>query len=74
MYADTLTNPNYPAAFLAAVKDLGATAFQIVQPVVLPGASKGGGRAKPSSLLGEAMKGADLVIDVSTGGMLYSMD
>jgi len=74
VYADTLTNPNYPAAFLAAAKDLGAIAFQIVQPAVIPGASKAGGRAKPSALIGEAMKGADLVIDVSTGGMLYSMD
>ena len=34
IYADTLTNPQYPAAFLAAAKDLGAQAFQIIQPAV----------------------------------------
>ncbi len=74
VYADTLTNPNYPAAFLAAAKDLGAVTFQVVQPAIAVGTASGSARAKPSPLIGEAMRGADLVIDVSTGGMLYSLD
>lgn len=74
IYCDTLTNPNYPAAFLAAAKDLGAVAFQIVQPAIPAETGQGPGRAKPSPLIGEAMKSADLVVDVSIGGMLYSMD
>ena len=34
VYADTLSNPQYPAAFLAAAKDLGAKACLIIQPAV----------------------------------------
>lgn len=71
VYADSLTSPQYPAAFLAAAKDLGADAVQIVQPGVPP-AAVGGGRAKPSALIREAMVAADLVVDVSTGGMLHA--
>ena len=72
IYADTLTNPQYPAAFLAAAKDLGAEAFQIIQPAVPHVLSKGMGRAMPARLMVEAMKGADFVLDITTGGMLYS--
>ncbi len=72
IYADTLTNPQYPAAFLAAAKDLGAEAFQIIQPAVPHVLSKGMGRAMPTRLMVEAMKGADFVLDITTGGMLYS--
>ena len=62
----------YPAAFLAAAKDLGAEAFQIIQPAVPHVLSKGMGRAMPTPLMVEAMKGADFVLDITTGGMLYS--
>jgi 2,5-dihydroxypyridine 5,6-dioxygenase len=72
IYADTLTNPQYPAAFLAAAKDLGAEPFQIIQPAVPHVLSKGIGRAMPTRLMVEAMKGADFVLDITTGGMLYS--
>jgi 2,5-dihydroxypyridine 5,6-dioxygenase len=72
IYADTLSNPQYPAAFLAAAKDLGAEAFQIIQPAVPHVLSKGMGRAMPTRLMVEAMKGADFVLDITTGGMLYS--
>ena len=72
IYADTLTNPQYPAAFLGAAKDLGAHAFQIIQPAVPRDLKKPMGRAKPTALIGEAMKQADFVLDISTGGMLYS--
>jgi 2,5-dihydroxypyridine 5,6-dioxygenase len=74
VYADTATLPAYPAAFLAAARDIGAEAFQIIQPMMPHDLSKGIGRAKPSSLIIEAMKGADFVVDVSTGGMLYSYE
>jgi 2,5-dihydroxypyridine 5,6-dioxygenase len=72
IYADTFTTPQYPAAFLAAARDLGADAFQIVQPMIPFDLARGIGRARPSPLMIEAMKGADLVIDLTTGGMLYS--
>lgn len=72
IYADTLSNPHYPAGFLAAAKDLGAEAFQIIQPAIPHDLSRGPGRAKPTALMSKAMQGADLVVDVTTGGMLYS--
>lgn len=72
IYADTLTNPQYPAAFLAAAKDLGANACQIIQPAVPHDLKRGIGRAKPTALISNAMKEADFVLDISTGGMLYS--
>src|SRR3984893_5484027 len=72
VYADTLSNPQYPAAFLAAAKDLGAEAFQIIQPAIPHDLSKGIGRAKPTALMSRVMQEADFVVDVTTGGMLYS--
>lgn len=72
IYADTLSNPQYPAAFLAAAKDLGAEAFQIIQPAIPYDLSRGIGRAKPTALMSKAMQQADFVVDVTTGGMLYS--
>ena len=72
IYADTLTNPQYPAAFLGAAKDLGAQAFQIIQPAVPHDLKKPMGRAMPTALIVEAMKQAEFVLDISTGGMLYS--
>lgn len=74
VFADTLTNPNYPAAFLAAAKDLGAEAVQVIQPAIPSDAGQGGTRARPSRLIKQVMAGAGLVIDVSTAGMLYSSD
>lgn len=68
VYADTLTAAQYPAAFLSAAKDLGAQAIQIVQPIIGADAD----RAKPSTLIRDAMMAADFVIDVSTGGMLHA--
>ena len=72
IYADTLTNPQYPAAFLAAAKDLGAQACQIIQPAVPHDLKRPMGRATPTPLILAAMKQADFVLDISTGGMLYS--
>jgi 2,5-dihydroxypyridine 5,6-dioxygenase len=72
IYADTFTSPVYPAAFLAAARDLCGDAFQIIQPIVPQDLAQGVGRAKPSPLMIETMKRADLVVDVTTGGMLYS--
>jgi 2,5-dihydroxypyridine 5,6-dioxygenase len=74
IYADTLTNPQYLGAFLAAAKDLGAEAFQIVQPAIPHDLSKRIGRAIPGKLIVETMKGADFVLDISSGGMLYSSE
>ena len=51
IYADTLSNPQYPAAFLAAAKDLGAEAFQLIQPAIPHDLTRGVGRAKPTALI-----------------------
>ena len=57
---------------MAAAKDLGAEVFQIVQPVVPLDLGKGVGRAVPTRLITETLKQADFVVDITTGGMLYS--
>ncbi|WP_416798862.1 leucyl aminopeptidase [Ciceribacter azotifigens] len=74
VYADSFTNPVYSAAFMAAARDLGASAFTITQPLINVDASNSVGRANLQPLMIEVMKGADFVVDVSTGGMLYSND
>lgn len=74
VYADSFTNPVYSAAFMAAARDLGANAFVMVQPLINADASNSLGRANPQPLMIEVMKMADFVVDVSTGGMLYSND
>jgi len=72
IYSDTLTSPQYPAAFLAAARDLGAQAVQIVQPIVPHNLGPGGQRATPTALIRDAMIAADMVVDVSSAGMLYA--
>lgn len=72
IYSDTLTSPQYTAAFLAAARDLGAQAVQIVQPIVPRDLGPGGQRAIPTALIRDAMMAADLVVDISSAGMLYS--
>lgn len=74
VYADSFTNPVYAPAFVAAARDLGAEAFAISQPLINADASNRLGRANPQPLIIEVMKLADFVVDVSTGGMLYSND
>lgn len=74
VYADSFTNPIYSAAFMAAARDLGASTFIITQPLINADASNSLGRANPQPLMIEVMKMADFVVDVSTGGMLYSSD
>lgn len=74
VYADSFTNPVYAPAFMAAARDLGAEAFIVVQPLINADATVRIGRASPQPLIIEVMKQADFVVDVSTGGMLYSND
>ncbi len=74
IYADSFTNPVYASAFMAAARDLGAEAFIMTQPLINADASNTLGRANPQRLMIEVMKQADFVVDVSTGGMLYSND
>lgn len=74
IYADSFTNPVYAPAFMAAARDLGAQAFAMTQPLINADASNSIGRANPQPLMIEVMKQADFVVDVSTGGMLYSND
>lgn len=74
VYADSFTNPVYSAAFMAAARDLGADAFIMTQSLINADASNKLGRANPQPLMIDVMKLADFVVDVSTGGMLYSND
>jgi len=74
VYADSFSNPVYAPAFVAAARDLGAEAFSFVQPLINADASNRLGRANPQPLMIELMKLADFVVDVTTGGMLYSND
>jgi len=46
----------HQAAFLAAAKDLGANACQIIQPAIPHDLERGSGRAVPSPVIIEAMK------------------
>jgi len=76
LMCDSRTNPHYPAAFLGAAQALGAYVFEVRVPFFT---------ASPRRLLRaasddvipprgplEAMKAADLVIDMSTIGWLYT--
>lgn len=74
VYADSFSNPVYAPAFMAAARDLGAEAFTMTQPLINADATNAIGRANPQRLMIEVMKRADFVVDVSTGGMLYSND
>jgi 2,5-dihydroxypyridine 5,6-dioxygenase len=73
VYTDTLANPAYGAGFMLAGRALGAEAAQITQSLFagLEGPPTVG-RATPTAMIVAAMKAADLVVDVSTSGMLYS--
>jgi 2,5-dihydroxypyridine 5,6-dioxygenase len=73
VYSDPLANPHYAAAFLAGAKDLGALPLEIMNPI-LPAdpTALGSDRARPSPAIVSAMKAADLVVDISIGGLLYS--
>ena len=72
IYADTFTNPQYPAAFLAAAREIEGDQRLHDLKRLRAKVARGIGRARPTSLMIEAMKGADLVVDVTTAGMLYS--
>lgn len=67
VFTDTRTNTNYAAAFLAAAKDVAASAFEIKIPL-LPGTAGGDTDVAP---VVEILKTADLVVDLTTGGVLY---
>ena len=76
LLSDSITNPHYPAAFLGAAKDLGAYTFEIRVPFFTKGTRKLL-RAASDDIIPpkgpmEAMKAADLVIDLSTLGWLYT--
>lgn len=66
-YADSRANPYYPAAFMAAARELGAEAFQITTG--LPIAK---GDIVPSGVAIEAMKQADMVLDLCSEAWLYT--
>jgi len=67
VFTDTRTNTNYAAAFLAAAKEVAASAFEIKIPL-LPGTE---GNDTDVAPVVEILKTAHLVVDVTTGGVLY---
>jgi 2,5-dihydroxypyridine 5,6-dioxygenase len=67
LFADTRTNPNYVSAFLAAGKELARSIFEVKVPF-LP---QGEGRSIDLAPVIAILKGADFVIDLSTGAALY---
>ena len=67
IFTDTRTNTNYAAAFLAAAKEVAASAFEIKIPL-LPGTEGGDTDVTP---VVEILKTAQLVVDLTTGGVLY---
>ncbi|MBW1962941.1 MAG: hypothetical protein JRJ04_15975 [Deltaproteobacteria bacterium] len=76
LFSDSITNPHYPAAFLGAAKDLGAYVFELRVPFFTEKTRKIV-RAASDNIIPpkgplEAMKAADIVIDMSTVGWLYT--
>ena len=67
IFTDTRTNTNYAAAFLAAAKEVAATAFEIKIPL-LPRTAGGDTDVAP---VVEILKTAQLVVDLTTAGVLY---
>lgn len=66
IYADTHTNPHYPAAALGAALDLGAEAFHVIVPTTVPENDRG--------VLATLWAEVDMVLDlVSTVAHAYSM-
>jgi len=76
LMCDSRTNPHYPAAFMGAAMDMGAYVFEVQVPFFTK-ATRRVVRAASDDVIPprgplEAMKAADLVIDMSTVGWLYT--
>ena len=76
LMCDSRTNPHYPAAFLGAAQALGAYVFEVRVPF-FTASTRRLVRAASDDVIPprgplEAMKAADLVIDMSTVGWLYT--
>lgn len=67
LFTDTRTNPNYTAAFLAAGKELAGCIFELKIPFL----SGHDGRAMNLAPIVEILKDGNLVIDLSTGTVLF---
>ena len=67
LFTDTRTNPNYVSAFLAAAKELAGSVFEVKIPF-LP---EGEGRVMELAPVLKILKDAQLVVDLSTGSILY---
>ena len=67
LFADSRTNPNYVAAFLAAGKELASSIFEVKIPFLPSGDGKYVNLAPVLNIL----RGADFVVDLSTGSTLY---
>lgn len=67
LFTDTGTNPNYVSAFLAAGKETARSIFVIKVPLY----PESDGRSVDLGPVIEILKGVDLVVDLSTGSVLY---
>lgn len=67
LFTDTRTNPNYVAAFLAAGKETAGSVFEIKVPFC----PVSDARSVDLAPVIEILKKADLVVDLSTGSVLY---
>jgi len=73
IYSDALTDPGYVAAFWAAARELGAEAVQVsVTAIPLSGSGRVENRTVVSERMTTALSAANIVIDISSGGLLYS--
>src|SRR5262249_22039694 len=63
IFSDTFMNPVYPAACLAAARDLGADTFQLVVPQ---------DAGLSSRAVGDAWKASDMVVAMASFPWLYS--
>lgn len=75
VYGDSRTAPHYKAAFMGAAMALGANAVEMIVPTTSPAVQPWGKYSKEvgESLVAQAWKAADLVIDLTTRmGQLYS--
>lgn len=72
IFCDTFSDPVVADGFLGAAKQLGARPIQLIEPLIEATLSRVENRATTNPVVLSALKQADLVVDITTGGLLYS--
>jgi 2,5-dihydroxypyridine 5,6-dioxygenase len=70
--ADTFSDQTVCHAFLGAAKQLAGHVVLLIEPIIETERARVENRAVPSKVVLSALRQADLVVDVSSGGLLYS--